>query len=106
MLKTGGPTYFLEEPRRCRRLGQLGTQDLDRDGDAALRIASKMHRRRRALTEEALDGIASGEEAWRQAGLSWHGPPNGWESARTYGGHLCFARSVGTRVRPPIFATC
>ena len=62
MLKTGGPADFSEEAGDRTRLGKLGTQNLDRDRDAALRVTGKMHRRRRASTDDALDGVASGKE--------------------------------------------
>jgi hypothetical protein len=63
VMQPGSAPDLLQEPIGRGGLDQLGTKDLDRDGDTALCVAGKMDRCRRTLTKEALDGITSSKEA-------------------------------------------
>jgi hypothetical protein len=61
MLQAGGDPDLLKESLRSERGGELGAQDLERDGPIVPEIVGEVDRGHAAASELALDAVAIGQ---------------------------------------------
>jgi hypothetical protein len=68
MLQAGGDPNLLEESLRSERGGELGAQDLERDGPIVPEVVGEVDRGHTAASELALDAIAVGQGGREEGG--------------------------------------
>ena len=68
MLQAGGDPDLLEESLRSERGGELGAQDLERDGPIVPEVAGEIDGGHAAASELALDAIAIGQGGREEVG--------------------------------------